>query len=605
MKKGVLLIIALLCISLVLAQDELANSQNDSSDLSKQKIDKAYQCLTDKVQGKCGSLSLEEQIFSTLAIGECANEVTSAMIGDHWETSSGSKLKITSQAILALSKTSKDTKKSEDWLLSQTTSPEGVNWYLQIDSSETSSCNVIYDGTDHNLVLNEDKTLSGNTGQCLILSNDDFWLKVSPGCYDREFQITCDKDFKTSLFFKQTKSNVIHVSSDLHSAAANGKTSEKIESKCFMESAKCDYEGSLWASMILSSKGHDMSAFLPYLTTMAEENPRYFPQSFLYPLTGNTNYRNDLLIQQIDQKYWERTGDKFYDTAVVLQSISDEPLEKQNTKAWLLQIQDDQGCWQGNIRNTAFLLSSIWPTYVESTQSECESSGYYCGSESTCAGNILSDYICPGIQVCCDSLPVIKTCSEQGGSICASGETCQGGTSVTASNKSAGEICCVQGTCAVQKTLNDCEIAGGTCRTACSSGETSADYPCDFVGDFCCFESNGGKSNKQSYWWIWFLLILIILTALGIIFKDKLRPFWYKLVSKFKKSGGSPAPSRPGPRPPGAPGLIPSRPNQIMRRTMPRPQPIRRPRPPIRPKPQNNPSDLDKVLGKLKSMGKK
>lgn len=605
MKKSVLFIIFLLCISVVIAQDE-----NVTIDASQQKVDKAYECLRNKVEGKCGSLSIEEKIFSALAVGECSNELVVDSLSNECWPSSGCKLKTTAQAILALDKTGKNTKTAEDWLLSQTTSPEDVVWYLQIDSREETSCDIIYDGSTYNVILEEDKTLkrtSTGLGQCLALSNEDYWLKIFPGCYDKEFEISCDKDFQTSLIFKQTDSSIIHVSEELTSAAAHGKTKEKIESKCFMENGRCNYEGSLWAAVVLKYLGYneEVEAFIPYLTTTAEGNSRYLPSSFLYSLTGNENYRNELLLEQKSNKFWDETGDKFYDTAVALQAISDEPLEKTNTKNWLLEIQDAQGCWQGNIRNTAFLLAAIWPTYVEPTQSECERSGYYCGTEAACEGNILSDYVCPGIAKCCDSLPVIKSCSEQGGTICPSGETCAGGTTPGASDTSAGEVCCVQGTCQVPTSYNECELFGGTCRTSCSSGETQETYECDFVGDVCCIEET--QDGKASYWWIWLLSILIILTALGIIFRNKLRPYWYKLTSRFKKFGGRGGPSLPrgppgpGTQPPGTPGGI----NPLMPRQIPRQFPQARPRPAIRPKPQTPASDLDKVLGKLKSMGKK
>ena len=84
------------------------------------------------------------------------------------------------------------------------------------------------------------------------------------------------------------------------------------------------------------------------------------------------------------------------------------------------------------------------------------------------------------------------------------------------------------------------------------------------------------------------MLILIILIIVAIIFRDRLRPYYYKLKSKFGKSKPGPkAPPRFSPRP-GAP-----------RRILPpssRHSPVRRP--------VKRSGEIDDVLKKLKEMGK-
>ena len=44
------------------------NDTSTTSPTSTSNIDKAYLCLSDKVNNKCSTLSLEEQIFSLLAL---------------------------------------------------------------------------------------------------------------------------------------------------------------------------------------------------------------------------------------------------------------------------------------------------------------------------------------------------------------------------------------------------------------------------------------------------------------------------------------------------------------------------------------------------------
>ena len=80
--------------------------------------------------------------------------------------------------------------------------------------------------------------------------------------------------------------------------------------------------------------------------------------------------------------------------------------------------------------------------------------------------------------------------------------------------------------------------------------------------------------------------------------EDKLRKFWFKIKSKFKK--GKSGPSRPrGPPgfPPGPSSAIPR--GQTQRRVFPQGRPARGPTPAHRPK-----GELDNVLKKLKEMGK-
>jgi hypothetical protein len=85
---------------------------------------------------------------------------------------------------------------------------------------------------------------------------------------------------------------------------------------------------------------------------------------------------------------------------------------------------------------------------------------------------------------------------------------------------------------------------------------------------------------------------------MGIVFKDRLRPLWLKLKSKFGK-GRSGIKKGGGPRRPGFPPVsrVPQR--RVSRRILPPTQrrPIRRPS--VRPK-----GDMDDVLKKLKDMSK-
>ena len=573
-----------------------------------EKVNEAYSCLTDKVSGKCSSLSVEEKIFSVLAVNQCSSELMtqSSNSGECWSLSGSScNVKITAQALLALDKTGSNTK-AQNWLFSKNKTPTELTWYLQIESPEPTTCSIKYSGLSYNVGIDEDKKISSNAGSCLVLAQDNYWLRISPTCYDRNFSISCDQSFLTNLLFKKTTSLTINVMEETSSAAASGTTTEKVESSCFSTGNSCDYEGTLWASLVLDSQGEDVSAYLPYLIIMADDNKRFLPEAFLYALTANPEYKISLLSKQKSSQWWMESGDKYYDTALALYPLQQEiPVEKTNSKEWLLSSQDSNGCWEGNTRNTGFILASIWPRQSGGTGTgelpDCEDQGYYCSSSaSACDSQLLPEFSCPGsLQKCCTTQPILETCSELGGSICSSNERCVGGTVVDASGLSSQELCCAEGSCeSISDTAeSECEINNGVCSPSnCDAGEEEGFYSCEISSDVCCVQKSGDTSPK-SYLWIWILIILIIIVVIAIIFRNSLRILWFRITG----GSGPKGPSHPGPSYPHQGYQQRPAPRIIERRILvPHSSP-----PPRRPsRPSGAQRELDEVLKKLKEMGK-
>jgi len=576
-----------------------------------EKVNNAYQCLEEKVEGNCDSLSTEEKIFSLLAINECKAEVITDSSDEGCWPADSCRLKTTAQAVLALNSVGANTDKAQQWLLSQNKTPSELIWYLQIESSNQTTCEIEYAGVSRPIEIAEDKKISGDAGHCLPLAQDNYWLEVSTSssCYDQEFSISCDNDFFTTLLFKKRDSPIpiIHVSQEISHATAGGTITEKVESFCFGIENLCNYEGSLWAALALNSLEKDISDYLPYLITFAEDNQKFLPDAFLYLITNDKEYSSSLLSKQKKigtQYYWHESTDIYYDTALALFPFKHETiLEKTDSKQWLLETQYENGCWQDNTRNTAFILASVWPRdFIGGNGNglqDCVTAGnYYCVNKGNCigyGGQVLSDYYCPGIlSECCTVQPEQQTCAEQDGEICSSNEICSGGNKVSAADLTSGEVCCVDGTCKIP-TVSGCEQQNGTCRLSCLDDEQRASHSCKSEGDICCIKKTPGKS----YTWIWILLILIVLVVIGIIFRDKLRNFLFRIKSKFKGPKPGPRPGRrPPPRPPG-PLHYPIRRPMPERRILPR-------RPPIKPikRPSKSQTELDKVLKKLKDMGK-
>jgi hypothetical protein len=437
MKKGVCVLFLLI---LVFSTFFISAAANDTES-------RAYACLDSKVTGKCSSLSTEEKIFSLLSIGACKSELLSDSLSNQcWPVQSCS-VKTTAQAVLALTKAGVAVKSAETWLSSQSTAYKDMNWFLQVETNNKSSCTISYSGASYPFSVNEDRTINGRLGSCLSVYQD-YWIKVSSSCYDQELTISCSNSFLTSLLYQKKNSENaydFYITDKTNSAAGEGTTTEKVNSLCFATKGSCDYEGTLWATIVLKYLGHDITPYLPYLITASGTNSKYIPESFLYTLTNS--FRTELLVKQQENQWWSASGDKFYDTAVALLPFQNEDVaEKDSAKSWLANVQGTDGCWQSNVRNTAFILYSLWTknlniTIPTETQKDCSSSGFYCMSDSSCSslnGSTLSDYGgCFGTNICCSKQKQLGSCSAEGGNLCNSGEQCLGGSDIDSSDSTS------------------------------------------------------------------------------------------------------------------------------------------------------------------------
>jgi len=578
-------------------------AENDTSVSDSAKVSKAYECLNKKIDDKkCDNLGFEEKVFSLLATGECKSELVDDGKNEKCWPKSACTIKSTAQAVIALERTGGDTDEAVDWLLDQKTTPSDLTWYLQIESPEETKCKLSYDNKEYNVVIDENKQISSNAGSCLTLSEGKYWLRVAPSCYEEEFEISCDKRFLTNLLFKQAGSSTIHVSPRTTESSANGMNTEKVESFCLGQNNVCNYEANLWAAMALKYTDNNFSSYIPYLITLSEDenNAKFIPESFLYYLTGSYDFRNALLTKQMSNKYWDVSGDKFFDTALALLPIEDEPTEKTNAKSWLLDSKtlDADGCWKGSIMSTAFILYSVWPSAYDSggsvTIEDCETKSGFCISSISCteASGSKLNYFCPGMAICCNKDKSLDSCFDQGGEICDSNENCAGGTTVDASDTGSEGICCVRGECVIPAEQTECAVANGICKLSCADSEESITMSCDSSSDVCCVEKT---SSEGSSLWVWILTlgILILLVIFAILFKDKLRAYWIAFSGKGK----------PASAPRGGPFLPPSNSSFPIRGV-----PPRRVLPPSN-FPQRSPvarpaGEMEDVLKKLKEMGR-
>lgn len=636
MKKiGVYVLLFLMLFSFVVAEDNVTGNETADdfvenvsleedvvsfSEDESGKIDKAFFCLEEKVRGKCDSLSVEEISFVILSspssdvLEECRNALVAKQDSSSCWPSGDCNIKDTALAVLALNHLQEDVSMSENWLLSKNRTATEIIWYLQQDSNQAAQCKVSYGSKDYLINVDDNKKLDSGVSPCLKLAQSNYWLQVSPDCYDYEYSVSCDKEFIATMLYKHQSSRTIFVLPDTQSASATGTIKLKINAQCFGLSS-CDYESSLWATLALLEAGKDIEIFLPYLVALADMNKRYVSNAFLYMITNYEDYATQLIEDQSLGNLWEESGNKFYDTALALLSLqktTSELVVKARNKIFFFQLSD--GCWETaeSIRDIAVLLWALEgrvPSIGASSGNvDCSEAGFFCIPSSECpAGQQLNNYWCSGLSSSCCQTENLKSCDEYFGEECVSGYSCVGNER----RSTDSDYCCV-GSCEEVQVVSECQEFGGVCRDSpCSDSQELIYYSCDDSTQNCCKAKDVSVSSGWP-WWLWLIIILIIilLAVLIFFFRDNIKLMWHKIRGKSKNGkDGNKGIGRPGfPPKPG----FPPRPNMSqMRGRSPRPgfPPVRRRSPMSRPvRKSNNPimrkKPVDNTFGKLKEMNK-
>ncbi len=515
----------------------------------KEQVDKAYNWLLSASEN-ISSISPEDIAFSMLALSfdsQRAENGKNALIeksneGRCWPKGSCT-IKNTALALLALSRIGEDTSNIEEWLNQQNGTPTDLTWYVQIDSAGEAKCTLSYNDKDYNVTLKADKKLDKAAGSCLMLSDGNYWYRISSACYDKTFSISCDPDFIATLFYKKPGSNTIYISSDTKKESAKGSVDLRINAVCLKSGSGCDYEGTAWASLALIKK-QSIATFLPYLVGYADKNARFMPNAFLFILTGQEDYAKALLAAQKRNGYWQVDSpySKYYDTALALLALQQYNDEKKDlAKNWLLNEQvksgTDAGSWGSNKKDTSFILYALWEkesVFLPPNQKlMCIDTNYYCLPSYECRGEIISQYECAGRDVCCNKKfeTPERTCSDMGGKICDAGKRCAG------TSESAKDGWCCMGDCE-EALSNDCEEQGYSfaCKASCADNEEeNPNYGCGSTGMKCCEERGIIAPIKRSRWWIWLLLLLLIIGGAAA--------YYYFFMGK--KGGGKKTPPKP------------------------------------------------------------
>ena len=587
-----LILVVLVSLSLVLAIDD-------------PDIEKSYECLKTQLGTNCGgTANTDQNSFNLLAMaydsgvqGQCESSLNAKKNTDCWGQSlnSACEIKSTALAIFALNSIGKENEDSIKWLLNKRQSKTGLTWFLEIDSINSTECDI----NGKKFTINENKKISGTDPIGLKKAYNNYWFEISD--IEKNYTISCNRDFLTTLLYQKPGNSVFYVSSEAHTASASDSTTEKVESYCFSTSSICDYEGTLWATLALSKTVEDISPYIPYLTAMSDEaaNKKYLPAAFLYMLTNADDYYSEILSMQKESKYWYADKSRTYDTSIALLALQGaSPEEVTNAKKFLLDLREaETKCW--NDVYMSFILYAGWPkipttTSTGETLPQCENFGGYCVAKAQCTNleDQLENYNCLGGDSCCRVQPIEQTCAEKSGFVCNEGESCSG-SEVLASDSPA---CCIGGACQLIETENECEKLSYNCLDTCTTNqqeEIAYSKSCAF-GQLCCSK----KPVKSTNWLLIILLIiLIILVILAILFRNQLKIWLFRMKSGFGSKKTPPPGSRPmmspqfRPMPPGRPS-----PQHSYQQGVP-------PRRPVAGRTERD-KDFDDTMRKLKDMSK-
>lgn len=596
-----------------------SNSQTVTSEsTNRSKVDLAFDCLVTELKPDCsGATTIQQLAFSILAspdniTGKCVNLLLSKRKDNQcFGDGSSCGIKETAWAILALNHVGKNTSAEISWLTKQNKTSSDVEWFLQQDSVGEANCKLRYSGEDHSFNAKENKKLAGNIGPCFSFAQSNYWLRLDEGCFDKEFLLTCDKEFFAGWHYKSLGSSVLNVLSETKKTAANQEVKLMVNSKCFGSGSGCNFEDTAWAVIALKDQLIDIKPYIPYLISAEDSNTQYLSTALNYlVLEYSSLYGTKLLQQQKSGAYWEADYSEYgsiYDTALALLAIGKQNHEQiAAAKDWIWFKQDANHCWNSrNVRDTAFLLWAIEqrPAKTDSEiviapTTKCEEGGFVCSKQLDCMsinGEVLTSYDCSHkgfSQVCCSKNPV-KSCDDLLGEVCKGDLVCSG-----LPKQSLEGDCCLDECIVREEVSTECEDMEYTCKTSCSASQEEADFSCGSSGKICCAKKTDDDSKGVPLW-VWLLIaILILLLIIVIIFRDRIKVWYYKKKKGSSNNPGATQENKPMPPRPGFPPLVrpTGRPMQ--------PYPPRRPLPNTNRATQQRPPQQQDTFAKLKQMTK-
>ncbi|MFH1210206.1 MAG: hypothetical protein V1663_05465 [archaeon] len=429
------------------------------------------------------------------------------------------------------------------WLNSSLTSAdvEG-SWIIQIVTSNSGNCTLSYDNTNSTFNINgvQNSWIYVNNQQSPNI-NIDFNQPVE------YVDVDCNLGGSTIVSLLRSVGNSYYIIKQLN---GNNVVLE-INNACYPSTLNgdCNVESSFYVSWALNKLNIDVKT-IPYLENNANTN---LFRAMLADITENQEYINNLV--QTQNVNWDNSVYTTSFAVDALEGVSSKAANRTTALNWLTAQQQGSGSWNNDVTDTAVALylalntGSISPGnsgntsmgtgycgdgLVETTLGEqCDDGGSAAApANSSCKNSCVmfgsNKCKCPSSSGCnanpdcnpnqyCDN--ITKTCKLKATSIscdsdldCDDNEICN---TETEECESISEECTRDRDC---RSNEECNIETGECEPKSSTGEGECivDDDCD-TGQECLDGSCIGIEKKSSLWWLWAVIIVIALAALGLL----------------------------------------------------------------------------------------
>jgi hypothetical protein len=521
-KRGNCLFLLILFVFLLIGS---ANAANDTQ-INKTK---AYDWLNSQMISSSWNRNVDEVALSVLALGSESYNISEGIdklreleySGHNWGD-----IRDTSLAVMALYNSGENVDQEIEWLKTQyVLAFIGGNWFVQVDSDYDGTCELHHEQTDiyHSFTVNDSQISS----ECGTFNWIDFEDCISLVGIDEDIEVSCELSGTYSP-------SLIYQASGEYYLFDQGRNLD-IENGCFLSNqgdCNCEYSG--YGAWILDKLGEE-TFVNPYLKFKCPQNT--VRNSFLYILSDSSSsgpYSTWLKQAQWPDGSWgtnEGNPGEEYSTALALlalkESGSSNSANIADAARWFASKQNQDGSWDNNVENTAFILYVLYgKAYVPviGEGSECED-GYVEGDE-----DCEYDY----------------HCNEDLGEICTSGCKCILGNETTENGTLPPFPVdpCGDGFCD-KLDGESCDTCFLDCSDDCGAGEGESEGEGEGEEEGCssdndCLENERcnpatKRCEEKSSWLKWLVAILAILLGVAI--------FYYIYMRYFSKKGSKPKPS--------------------------------------------------------------
>ncbi|MCX6742438.1 MAG: hypothetical protein NTX24_04695 [Candidatus Pacearchaeota archaeon] len=512
---------------------------NDVIAVEQSQLDRSYNFLKNRCVGKWASIGLDAHIFCLEALEEklTSRQVNASVFNLNaksynstcWPGPSEGVCNVleTARAKMVLYETgyADNMDSIDEWIINHTSAYNGVDWRLQISSSTNAvNCLIRYDSmegeSEGEFMINSQgiiESMTDNMKSCFYnITLTPYWLglKNISSCLNQTFELSCDEDVNANFFFM--KGSKYYITSDLIIPYKIGDPfNMTLSSRCAGKDGQCNYESTLWAaySFYRTNQQEKAKSFIPYLVMLEEENQALMPSAFLYAITQQENYAEDISALQDSTGLIIVPGSthcKYYNNGLSrITGAAKEPgtnTTKMENRLFSNLEQKTEGSYRywsctsepnDQIEDTSLILLGTSSSSQQPPTDPCLSAGlgFSCVANCTTAGGSRIMFCNDGSE-CCNLTTSNYECTSRSGSC---KPTCYSNETQTSYNCEAGTICCKQ----IGISLCVSEIHGQICSSSsdCINNLTGAIIPFITSADsaYCCKGNcSSGNGQRQS-----------------------------------------------------------------------------------------------------------